>query len=323
MRTTTALLFVVSLILLGAVAAGSTPTNDGDLLLVANKNGNTLYIVDAETHAIRDTVPTGESPHEVAAATEAGRAYVANYGEGTISVVDIDAGQAIERWPVDGYDRLHGIQVGPNEDRVYVTAEAQQSVLELDAATGNVVRTFRTGKQTTHMLALAPEGGHLFATSIGSGTASLVDLETGRVAKHVETGEGAEGVAARQGEVWVTNRGDDTVSILDSESATVLDRLDVEGFPIRVAFHPDAQYALVSAPRAGEVAIFDTAGRELLKRIETGSKPIGVESGNQSRMYVANMGSDTVTVIDLESMAISDTIEAGAGPDGMAYVPAE
>lgn len=323
MRTATALLFTVGLILLGAFAPGSAPVDEGDLLLVANKNGNSLYIVDAETHAVRDTVPTGESPHEVAAASKARRAYVANYGEGTISVVDIDAGRAVERWPVDGYERLHGIQVGPNEERIYVTAEAQQSVLELDAATGNVLRTFRTGKQTTHMLALAPNGERLFATSIGSGTATLVDLETGRVIEHVATGEGAEGVAVGQGEVWVTNRGDDTVAILNSESGTTLQTLEVDGFPIRVAFYSRGQHAIVSAPRAGQVAIFDAADRELLKRIETGSKPIGVVSGTQSRMYVANMGSNTVTVIDLESLAVSDTIEAGAGPDGMAYVPAE
>lgn len=312
-------------LLLAAPAAWSqeTVSSSGDVLLVAHKTGNSLFIVDASSYAVLDTASTGQNPHEVAAAPSTGRAYVANYGGGTISVIDIEAGREIDRWPLPGIRRPHGIQVGPNDERVYVTAETQRAVVEVDAASGSALRKFETGKETTHMLALTPSADRLVATSIGSGTASVIDLRTGRVTSHVETGEGAEGVACRSGDVWVTNRADDTVSVLDIEMEAVVDTLRVPGFPIRVAFGRHGRRAIVSAPRAGEVAIIDAPNRRVLSRLEVGAKPIGVVTDGARRAFVASMGADVVSVVDLDTRTVSKTLDVGSGPDGMAYVAPE
>ena len=309
-------------VFLGLAAAGGA---EDPVLLVANKNGNSLYVVDAASLSVTDSVATGAGPHEVAAAPEARRAYVANYAAGTISVIDVDDGTEEDRWAVDGYSRLHGIAVGPAEEHVYVTAEAQQAVLELVAASGAVDRVFETGQDATHMLAVTSDGASLFATSIGSGTASKINLDTGELVAHTETGAGAEGVAVTPTDeaVWVTNRADDTVSILDAASASVVDSLAVPGFPIRVAFSPDGEHALVSAPRAGEVALFDVEDARVSTRLDVGEKPIGVLAPTTARAFVANSGSGTVNVIDLDSQSVVDTFSAGRGPDGMAYLPAK
>lgn len=312
---------IFALLLTGA----PRPAPDDAVLLVANKNGNSLYVVDAASGTVTDSVATGEGPHEVAAAPNARRAYVANYAGGTISVIDVETGTEVTRWPLDGYSRLHGIEVGPQEERVYVTAEAQQAVLEIDAASGTVRRTFTTGKDVTHMLALTSDASTLFATSIGSGTVSKIDLDAGEAVAHTETGDGAEGVAVSPNdrEVWVTNRADDTVSILDATSTTVTDTLSVEGFPIRVDLSPNGRHAVVSTPRAGEAALYDAATHDLQTRLEVGAKPIGVLVPTNGRAFVANAGAGTVSVIDLNRQTVTDTISAGRGPDGMAYIPAE
>ena len=102
---------------------------------------------------------------------------------------------------------------------------------------------------------------------------------------------------------------------------SVVDTLSVDGFPIRVDVSPDGRHALVSAPRAGELALYNTGERRLVMRLDVGSKPIGVLVPADDRACVANAGSGTVSVIDLNARAIVDTISAGRGPDGMAYVP--
>jgi YVTN family beta-propeller protein len=320
-----ALVFLAGLLV---VLLGVAPTARGaedPVLLVANKNGNSLYVVDATSLSVTDSVATGEGPHEVAAAPEARRAYVANYAAGTISVIDVDEGTERDRWAVDGYSRLHGIAVGPAEEHVYVTAEAQQAVLEIDAASGDVRRVFETGKDGTHMLAVASHGNSLFATSIGSGTASKIDLDPGEVHTHTETGDGAEGVAVTPTDeaVWVTNRADDTVSILDVETADVVNSVSVSGFPIRVDFSPDGRHGVVSAPRAGAVALFNAEDARVSARLDVGEKPIGVLVPTNTRAFVANSGSGTVSVIDLETQSVVNTLSAGRGPDGMAYLSAE
>ncbi len=317
-------LTTVLVLVLGAALAIYGPGTDDPVLLVANKNGASLYLVAPASGQVTDSVATGPGPHEVAAAPETRRAFVANYADGTISVIDVDGPTETAVWPLEGYQRPHGIAVGPNEEHVYVTAEDQRAVLELDAASGEVDRAFETGKDVTHMLALTPGVSSLYATSIGSGTASKIDLDTGTVVAHTETGDGAEGVAVSPNgeEVWVTNRADDSVSILDATSASVVDSLAVSGFPIRVAVSPDARHALVSAPQAGEVAVYNAGERRLMTRLDVGRKPIGVLAPTDDRAFVANAGSGTVSVIDLNARTVVDTISAGRGPDGMAYIPA-
>lgn len=153
--------------------------------------------------------------------------------------------------------------MGPAEEHVYVTVEDARAVLELDVATGDVLRSFETGKDGTHMLVLSSDGARLYATSIGSGTVSVVDLEAGELHTHEPTGDGAEGVAVTPDdeEVWVTNRADDTLSILNTHDDTVTDSLIVTGFPIRVAFDHEGTRVLVSRPRAGGIAVIDVSSR--------------------------------------------------------------
>lgn len=314
------------LLLLGGTVPAAPPSDGSPLLLVANKNGNSLSLVNASSWQVEDSVATGRGPHEVAAAPDRRRAYVANYEAGTITVVDVDARRVTTTWPLDGYERPHGIAVGPTEEHVYVTAENAQSVLELDAETGDVLRSFETGKDGTHMLALSSDGTRLYATSIGSGTVSVVDLEVGDVRTHEPTGDGAEGVAVTPNdeEVWISNRADDTLSILDAHDDTVTDSLRVTGFPIRVAFGHEGTRAVVSRPRAGGIAVVDVPSRTVDANLETGAKPIGVLTHpDRPKAYVANSGSKIVSVIDLLDTTVIDTVSVGRGPDGMAFLPIE
>lgn len=315
-------LLVLSIVL----AAPSAWAQEEASLLVANKSGNSLYFVESSPLRVVDSVATGEAPHEVAAAPEAGRAFVANYGGGTISVIDVADRSVVEEWPLDGYNRPHGIEVGPDEEHVYVTAEDQQAVLELDASSGEILRTFTTGKDVTHMLALTSDASSLYATSIGSGTLTRIDLETGDVVSHTPTGEGAEGVDVTPDdeEVWVTNRAEDTVSIFEPGAGKVVETLDVAGFPIRVNIAARGSRAVVSSARVGAVTIFNAETQDRLERLETGTMPIGVliPPGGM-RAFVANAGDNMVSVIDLKTLSIRNTVPVGQEPDGMAFVPSE
>lgn len=114
----------LSLLLLVVAIDAPASEQEAPTLLVANKDGDSLYFVDPTSLTVEDSVATGRAPHEVAAAPNARRAYVANYeGPGTISVIDVEAQEEIDRWSLKGYSRPHGIQVGPEEEHVYVTGK--------------------------------------------------------------------------------------------------------------------------------------------------------------------------------------------------------
>jgi YVTN family beta-propeller protein len=169
---------------------------------------------------------------------------------------------------------------------------------------------------------------------------TVVDLAEGKVVKDVPTGEGAEGIAITPDgrEVWVTNRGADTVSVLDTKTLVIAATLKVPQFPIRVKLTPDGKRALVSCARSGDVAVFDAATRKEIKRIAIdreavpgsadrlfstrfGKSPVPVGlliAPDGKRAWVASTNADVVSAIDLEALTVVSRVTAGKEPDGLA-----
>lgn len=194
------------------------------------------------------------------------------------------------------------------------------------------------------MVALAPKYARAFVANIGSGSVSVIDLESRRRIATIATGAGAEGidVSPDQSEVWVANREADTVSVIDTAASKISATLPSKTFPIRVKFTPDGKYVLVSNARSGDVAVFDAkARREITRiamqiqarepqtgaarmsdRIGTGPVPVGILIvPTLNRAYVANTNADIVSVIDLGTWQIVDRLAAGKEPDGLGYSP--
>ena len=197
------------------------------------------------------------------------------------------------------------------------------------------------------MVALSNARDLAYVANIGSGSISVIRLaataeqQPGFV-REIETGAGAEGIAVHPGTgaIWVTNRAADTVSIIDPEALEVVATLPCAGFPIRVAFTPTGDAALVSCARKGSVAVFDAESKERLREIAMDAEavddpdgrlfagefgkspvPVGVLVEPRGRFaYVANTQADIVTEIDLETWRITRRLRAGAEPDGMAFV---
>ena len=124
-----------------------------------------------------------------------------------------------------------------------------------------------------------------------------------------------------------TNRGSNTVSIIDVASSKIVATLDSKSFPIRAKFTDDGKHVLVSNAQSGDVAVFDAASRREVRRIKMhsdassqGPVPVGILIVHTlSRAFVANTNADTVAVIDLQTWQIVDRLTAGKGPDGLGY----
>jgi YVTN family beta-propeller protein len=321
----------------GQTEAGQVPSPMGSpnlpMLIITNKSGDTISFVDLRTLQVIGTASTGRGPHEVAVAPDGRLAFTANYeGPGdSISVIDTDILKEIRRIPLDPYRRPHGLAMSRDGQMLYVTCEANQAAIEIEAGTGKIRRAFSTQQQITHMLALTPDGRKLYTANILSGTLTAVNLETGEVISQIATGEGCEGIDITPDgkNLWATNREAGTISVLEVETDRVVDSLVCPGFPIRLKFTPDGKMALVTCYLEGSVAFFEVAGRQEVKRIRSGissplRRPIGMlVEPDGGRAFVSNSGEDEVLVIDLQHLEVADRIPSGREPDGLAYVPAK
>jgi YVTN family beta-propeller protein len=129
-----------------------------------------------------------------------------------------------------------------------------------------------------------------------------------------------------------------SMSVLDVASNKVLGRVPTSGYPLAVASitkGPNADRKVyVSSERDALVSIVDVTDPttpKALGDIATGSHPMAmILNPAQDRLYVANAGSDTISVVDTTTDKIVDTILVrpaaaralpGATPTGVALSP--
>lgn len=332
-----------AIIVMLVFTASMLPAAWGATLVVANKAEATASLIDLENGKVVATLPTGEGPHEVGISPDGRFAMVSNYGKRgspgqSLTLIDIPSASVVKTIDLGEYRSPHGVE-WLDDARVAVTVEANQALIVVGVETGAVSHAIETGQQTSHMVSLDPARHRAYTSNIGSGSLTVLDLEADGRIKNIETGKGAEGltVAGANGHVWVTNREDDTITVVDGDSLEVLKTFPSEGFPIRATSTPKGQ-VLVTRARAGDLVVYDAASFEEIRvvpfdinsmgsedrlfgdRFGDSSVPIGVVVDNEGvRAFVAHANADVITEVDLSNGDIVRLLHAGKEPDGMGY----
>ena len=325
------------------LASTALATANAATLVVANKSEATVSLLDLDSGNVVATLPTGTGPHEVGISPDGRFAIITNYGNRdeagkSLTMVDIPAAAVVKTIDLDDYPSPHGIE-WMDERHVVVTAEDNKALLVVDVDRGDIVKAIDTDQEVSHMVALGPDARRAYVTNIGSGSVTVIDLAAGERIANVPTGEGAEGVAVVGDQIWVTNRGEDTVTVLGAGSHAIAAELPSSGFPIRATATPTGQ-VLVTRARAGDMIVYDAGaleevltvsfdltsmdieGRLFGDRFGDSSVPIGVVVDGKGRhAFVAHANADIITEIDLESGQIVRSMRAGKEPDGMGWSP--
>jgi YVTN family beta-propeller protein len=338
---------LAGLLRLEPAAAAAVPK---PALLVLSKSENALVLVDPATLAVAARVPTGTGPHEVAVSSDGKLAIVSNYGQqqpgSTLSVIDLEAGKELRRVDLGELRRPHGLAFAGG--KLYFTAEGREAtggralndggfpafsarpgsaVARYDPATDKVEQVIKTDQVGTHMLVVTPDGGRLYTANIGSNSVSAIDLKVARdrpAITLIAVGNQPEGIAISPDgrEVWVGQNGDGGISILDTATNKVKERVQVGGVPIRVRFTPDGKRVLVSEAQGGEVVVLDAATRKEVKRLSVGGTPVGIlVSPDGRRAFVGTTAANRVAVLDLEKLTVGGGLTV-AHPDGLGWVGA-
>jgi YVTN family beta-propeller protein len=111
-----------------------------------------------------------------AAAFAAGpKAYVGNFKDSTVSVIDTGTGAVTAILPVAAGP--HGMTMTPDGKTVYVSGDESSTVSVIDTATDRVTSAIEVGK-TPHGLAMQPDGRVLLVAVYGTDSAVFIDTAT-------------------------------------------------------------------------------------------------------------------------------------------------
>jgi YVTN family beta-propeller protein len=129
--------------------------------------------------------------------------------------------------------------------------------------------------------------------------------------------------------VYVTNKGDNTVSVVDAYNKKVTDKIPVGSTPEGVAVTSDGSSVYVANENDNTVSVIDTVKKSVVATITLPAgttNPYGVAVGpqladNSSNVYVTNAGSANVSVINTKSNQVTTTIPVGSQPLGVDVHP--
>ncbi|WP_149194107.1 beta-propeller fold lactonase family protein [Luteimonas suaedae] len=332
-----------SMLMLTVLCAGTLlaagPASGRGELLVGNKSDDTVWRLDLADGRRLGEIDTAPGPHEIAVSPDRRLAVVTGYGSqrpgNALTLIDTASGKATGNIDLGAHARPHGVRFTPDGKRLLVTTEDSDSLLLVDPAAGEIERVIGIGKGGGHMVALSRDGAVAYVSKIAAGSVVRVELDDGSTLER-PAGAGAEGIElAPDGTVWVSNREAGTVTVHDPDTLEVLDTLESEGFPIRVAFTADGRHALVTNARAATLAVFDAAGRKPVAIValaepdaryrETmlgrAALPIGVIADpDGTRVYVAVSGGNQIAVVDRRSWRVVERWKTGNEPDALGIV---
>ena len=123
---------------------------------------------------------------------------------------------------------------------------------------------------------------------------------------------------------YVTNCWDETVSVINTETRTVVATVDIGVLydPIGVAVSSDGAWVYVTNAMSDTVTVIDASSNSVIgPPIPVGASPGAVAvSPDNSKLYVACYGDDSVSVIDTDTYDVT-AIADGAGPCSVVFSP--
>ncbi|MFB2598037.1 cell wall-binding repeat-containing protein [Herbiconiux sp. P17] len=301
----------------------------------------------------------GDYPFDVAVDTGLHRAYVLNYDDKSVSVINTETDAVVT---VLGRDSPAGLGAGLTHVTIdsiaheaYLVDVVGQTVTVIDTVNNRVVTVIP--HDIARGIGSVPQGVGIDSTSHrayvanhGDGTVSVIDTASHSVVKVVSIapGSGPNGIAVDQAahRAYVTNEGNGTVSIIDTTNDTVSTPIGHGGAtgvgdnPRGIVVDPARHKAYVTQFTIGTaistVAVIDTLTNSVTKvlphaaagGIGIGSQPSHIAFDPVSATaYTTNTTDGTVSVIDTVSDVVTEVIGhdsstgIGSGPYGIAVDP--
>ncbi len=145
------------------------------------------------------------------------------------------------------YKNPLNLALSPDGRELYVTCEAADSVIVIDAINHQKVAEIPVGGQP-HDVAFSPDGRLAFVTNRLDDSLSEIDTASRTVKRTAPVGDEPHAVlTSRKGDrIYVLNSSEDSISILDAATLKEVKRLTASRYPWSMALSPDGEELMVT-----------------------------------------------------------------------------
>jgi YVTN family beta-propeller protein len=165
------------------------------------------------------------------------------------------------------------------------------------------------------------DGAHAFVCNTASGTVSIIDTSSKEVVDELTVGTTPVGAwPGNDGSMYVDNEGSETLSVIASDSLSVVRTVALGFAPAMAAIAPTGEL-WVTDPEGRRVAAYATAtpedGPVRTMAVGDGAHAIAF-APDGTKAYVTNQGAGTLSVVEVMSGQVLQTVIVGQTPNGMA-----
>ena len=228
---------------------------DGNEILVTAEGNRALLIVDLQTGKVAAAITTDQNvSHMVALSRRYHKAFVANIGSGSVTVVDLKTRQKISDI-VTGAG-AEGIDISPGEREVWVTNRAANTVSVIDVITLKIVATLDS-KDFPIRVKFAPGGRFVLVSNARSGDVAIFDAVTRKEVRRIP------------------------MLLKAAEGSTTGQRIFGDQFgqspvPVGILVSPKLSHAFVANTNADIVTMINLKTWEVAGRLTAGKEPDGL-----------------------------------------------
>lgn len=253
-----------------------------------------------------------------------GFAYIANFADGTISVINTVTNSVESSVTVGAHP--NGVSVSPDGGTVYVANEGAGSVSVISTSTNTVLYAISLGVFVyPFSLLTSPDGKHVYVANQGTDNVSVINtVQANQEATIPLSGLYPYGmcISPDGGTLYVSNVFSNNVSVINTATNAVATTIQVGKGPEGIAINKDGSRIYVANSNEGTVSVINTGTGVVVNTIQVGTGPNGVAiSPDGNTIYVTNSNSNSVSIINTSTNTVTNTVTVGATPKGISVSP--
>jgi YVTN family beta-propeller protein len=325
----TKLSLILAFSVAGTLALGAATVR----IVQTNAAGDSVMLIDPATNKVVGEIKGIEVNHGAAVAPDGSKFYITNEAESTLDIADAKTLAVTKHIPLTNHP--NNVAVSKDGKRVYVAIAAGAGAVDvIDTTTLTRVKSIRT-EGGIHNTYVTPDGKFVVAGSIPGKKINVIDQKTEEIVWTMPTDEGVRPMAfdtnpdGSTKRIFVELSNFNGFVTVDFATHKVLDKIAVpeapagekvteglQGSPAHgLAITPDGKELAVLSKMNTRVYFYSLPDLKLAGNVKVGHHPDWLTfTPDGKRLYVANAGSNSVSVVDVAARKELMQIPVGQVP---------
>ncbi len=247
------------------------------------------------------------------------KAYVGNFKDNTVSVIDTAVGAVVATIPIAAGP--HGMAITPDGRWLYVSSDGSSTVSVIETSTDRVTKTIEVGK-SPHGVTLVPDKELLLVAVNGEDKIAFVDTAKQSVIATVNVGKPHTiGVSPDGKMAYISSQvpGHFEVAIIDLTVRKVVRTIALDKTPRDLEYGSDGKAVYFTKAGANVIEVLDPVSDKVVAEIPTGVSPHYVNHPRNTKYGMAIVqGPGELLLFDVKSNSPVRSIKVGDQPHWLA-----